>query len=197
MKENDNDDMFDEIDPQKVENGYVVYEGKKGFSKTLYQKNDSPAKNEAIILLGQFGWECCRNEEKKEKQDLTFKKGNEILTIEVERRGERAWNTGVFRFPTAHIPNRKRYSSVKYFLSFSYDLRYCFRIKYENVRDETGVDIINTKNDVSREITTAESFIDIPVSKIDAFYVKTDGVWKEEDKTLWTVQPIVLELLDE
>jgi hypothetical protein len=160
----------------------------KKFSRTLYNNNDAVAKQEAIILLSQLGYSCVNREEAFKNGDLVFEKPIEVgvveIRVEVERRGEQSWNSGIFKFDTVHIPNRKNGIPVDCFISFSHDMNYALFISSNFVYKSSKVKV-NTFNMVSNECTQSEDFLNVTIDENITLLQKIDGTWRKHKEGWW------------
>ena len=136
----------------------------KAFQKSIFNKYDEAARNQAKAFWSSQGYSCTDHEDEFDV-DLVVEKDGRRFYCEVEVKT--VWHGKEFKYETIHIPVRKAKFLGKptQFMVFNNSLTHAAVIGRKAVLKSKKVEVPNVK------IRFGEKFFDIP--KEDAIFVQT------------------------
>ena len=157
-------------------------ETKRKFNKGAYDQCDNQCKLALNKMMTNKGYEIVGdiNKENYKLYDLKFKHKVTGKELSFENEQRRVFDAIKNRFPTIHIPIRKKNNKSDYYLVWNssctelamidtYIIRELAKSKVVNVSCKEGFDGVQK--------TYKEDFVDVPKSKA-TFYKLKNGIWK-------------------
>lgn len=149
---------------------------KRPFNKDAYDSMDKPSKLALVEMMKNKGYKIVGNidDENFKKYDLKFKKGNKIVSFELEMR--KPFETIKRFYDTIHIPIRKARNQSDFYIVWNLECDEFAMIETEKIRSFADTDIVMVDCNEGTDWNYTEQFIDTPKDEW-TFYKKVDGKW--------------------
>lgn len=148
----------------------VPYPHERTFTRALFNRHDTPAKEVVKSLLIQQGYAVVNEDEAYGSHDFIVSKDGVELKVEVEQK--MAWKYATFPFSTHNVSHRKAKSNADLFFQISANEKYVAMCPMSVVKS-SPVKRINTCLG-----TTNEPFFDVPCSAM-RYFTFVNGIWED------------------